>query len=62
MFESIELNSVLVCDYRQRKVRDQGDHSSATINVEISGTRDIENQKQKQKQKIDSEVWLKPEC
>ena len=45
VFESIELNAVLVYDYRQRKKRDQGGHSSATVNVQRSGTRDIHKEK-----------------
>lgn len=45
VFESIELNAVLVYDYRQRKKRDQGGHSSATVNVQRSGTRDIDKEK-----------------
>ena len=45
VFESIELNAVLVYDYRQGKKRDQGGHSSATVNVQRSGTRDIHKEK-----------------
>ena len=46
VFESIELNAVLVYDYRQREKRDQRGHSSATVNVRRSGTRDTHKEKQ----------------
>ena len=46
IFESIELNAVLVYDYRQREKRDQRGHSSATVNVQRSGTRDTHKEKQ----------------
>ena len=50
VFESIELNAVLVYDYRQGKKRDQG-HSSAT--VKRSGIKDIHKEK---KQNIDQSL------